>query len=92
MRRLPGSSYTVVVAILASIGSLLMVLAICAVGMRWLASRVHGHGHGDIDRELRSLIDDDRCLECDGLGATRSRGELRPCIVCEGTGIQRAPF
>ena len=77
-------------AILASIGSLLMVLAICAVGMRWLASRVHGHGN--IDRELQNLIDDDRCLECDGLGATRSRGELRPCTVCEGTGTQSAPF
>jgi hypothetical protein len=73
-----------------SLVALLLVVGICAIGMRWLVARVHGHG--DIDAELRSLTDDERCFECSGSGATRSRGGLRPCPVCEGTGTLRAPF
>jgi hypothetical protein len=78
------------VGVVMSLVALLLVIGICAIGMRWLVARVHGHG--DIDAELRSLAHDKRCFECNGSGATRSRGELRPCPVCEGTGILRAPF
>lgn len=78
------------VAILASIGSLLMVLVACAAAMRWYIRRFHGVG--DVDRELRALVDDDRCYECKGTGALRRRGELRPCTACEGTGVTRASF
>lgn len=77
-------------AVVMSLVALLLVVGICVVGMRWLVGRVHGHGN--IDAEFRSLIDDDRCHECNGSGATRSRGELRPCAACEGTGVMSTSF
>lgn len=77
-------------AILASVGSLLLVLAIGAAGMRWLALKVHGRR--DLDSEFEAMVGDDRCVECAGSGAKRSGGELRPCPVCQGTGVMRAPF
>ena len=32
------------------------------------------------------------CPECDGIGATRQRGQILPCPACEGTGLQNASF
>jgi hypothetical protein len=78
------------VAVVMSLVALLLVVGICIVGMRWLVARVHGHG--DIESEFRAMVDDQQCFECNGSGATRSRGELRPCPVCDGTGTLRAPF
>lgn len=80
-------------ALVANIVALVLVVAICWFGMRWLARRVHGHG--DLDAELEDLLTPGevrKCPECGGVGATRQRGQILPCPACEGTGVQNASF
>ncbi len=79
-------------AIAVNIGALVLVIAMCWVGVRWLAGRVHGR-RGLPGRARRGIDDTGQpCRECDGVGAVHHFGKIQPCPVCEGTGVERAPF
>ncbi len=79
------------VSVLLNLVALGLVVAFCLVGMRWFGPALHRFlgGRAD-DHEEPIVIDVPRslpCAQCDGVGALRGRGALRPCPVCEGTGV-----
>ena len=74
--------------VLVNIGALVIVVALCWFGLRYVSGRVHS-------RRLTRVggkPDGQPCRECDGVGAVHHFGRIQPCPICEGTGVERAPF
>lgn len=75
-------------AIVLNLVALILVVGICWAGMMWLAGRAHGHtARGTDEWVITEVRSGDKCPECDGIGAKPTLGSLKPCPLCEGTGI-----
>lgn len=76
-----------VVNLALNILALVLVVGACWVGMRWLGPFLQRR----LSRGRPQRSDPGRpepCDVCDGVGAVRKIGALRPCPACQGTGVR----
>ena len=78
-------------ALALNIIALVLVVAISWLGMVWLGGRIHARRkERDLDEPRAEWMPepDSPCDVCKGVGAVHKRGSIRPCPMCEGTGIR----